>query len=135
MIKALKVTMGTAAYSGSLGVLKDSDEAHRWLSRAANKLANLPSTLNTGLGAFSYICLQTMLVIDDLARRSAGLPYLHAQCKCVETCPANIFFKCVEPMTLNCELCLQGTCFQRPHCIWASWPWMVRRPSWTLRVQ
>ena len=45
----LQVALGTAAYSGTCGVMKDGDEAYRWLSRAANKLANLPPSLNTGL--------------------------------------------------------------------------------------
>ena len=50
----LQVALGTAAYSGTCGVMKDGDEAYRWLSRAANKLASLPPSLNTGPWRLTY---------------------------------------------------------------------------------
>lgn len=43
-----QVILGSASYLGSFGVMKDSDEAHRWLSRAAAQLMLLPWSFSTG---------------------------------------------------------------------------------------
>lgn len=43
-----QVVYGTGAYSGAQGLVRDSDEAYRWLSKATTSLAALPSTLANG---------------------------------------------------------------------------------------
>lgn len=52
-----QVVLGTAYYSGNAGVLKDSEEALRWLTKAANQLSGLPPSLLRGIVRLSSCSL------------------------------------------------------------------------------